>query len=100
MCPIFCNDKFAGVLTVSLTKMLEFFQQVVFNRTVHKVVLPNAGYSGQVGMSAPTTTKTTVELDDDEVEDEDEDKDKDKDDNVEAPHAHDQSDITTEGSSI
>jgi len=33
--------------------MLEFFQTVVFERKVRKVVDPNAGYSGQIGIAAP-----------------------------------------------
>ena len=33
--------------------MLEFFQKVVFERKVRKVVDPNAGYSGQIGIAAP-----------------------------------------------
>lgn len=33
--------------------MLEFFEKVVFERKVRKVVDPNAGYSGQIGIAAP-----------------------------------------------
>lgn len=33
--------------------MLEFFEKIVFERKVRKVVDPNAGYSGQIGIAAP-----------------------------------------------
>ncbi|KAF9081143.1 hypothetical protein BGX27_005057, partial [Mortierella sp. AM989] len=39
--------------TVDAARMLEFFQAVVFKRTVRKFVSPDAGYQGQVGLESP-----------------------------------------------
>ena len=49
----FCDQRYNGDSTVSPSKMLEFFEKVVFERKVRKIVDPNAGYSGQIGIAAP-----------------------------------------------
>ncbi|GJJ67805.1 hypothetical protein EMPS_00151 [Entomortierella parvispora] len=49
----FCDMNYDGDSTVSPTRMLKFFEKVVFERKVRKVVNPNAGYSGQIGIAAP-----------------------------------------------
>ncbi|GJJ77594.1 hypothetical protein EMPS_09953 [Entomortierella parvispora] len=49
----FCDMNYDGDSTVSPTRMPEFFEKVAFERTVQKVVDPNAEYSGQIGIAAP-----------------------------------------------
>ncbi|KAG0009855.1 hypothetical protein BGZ81_003118, partial [Podila clonocystis] len=48
----FCDQNYDGDGTVSRTRMLEFFEKVVFERKVRKVLDPNTGYSGQIGIAA------------------------------------------------
>ncbi|KAG0271122.1 hypothetical protein BGZ96_005969, partial [Linnemannia gamsii] len=49
---IYCDEVHGGDCIVNASKMLGFFESVVFKRTVKKYIDPNAGFSGVVGMSA------------------------------------------------
>lgn len=52
--------KYDSDTTVIAVRVLEFFRQIVFDRKVRKIVDPNAGYSGQVGLLARLSSSATV----------------------------------------
>ncbi|KAF9342282.1 hypothetical protein BGX26_007899, partial [Mortierella sp. AD094] len=51
----YCDDSFGGDCSVDSARILKFFEDVMFVRTVKKFVSQDAGYSGQIGLAPPST---------------------------------------------
>ncbi|KAG0302531.1 hypothetical protein BGZ99_002968, partial [Dissophora globulifera] len=53
---VYCDERYDGDCSVNAARVVDYFKDVVFKRTVRKLINAKAGYSGIVGVGVPQTS--------------------------------------------